>query len=363
MLMAFAGGVCLFTTSLAAGQDLSGNSAGTGSSSAVVPPVANWKFLHDRTYFEPLSAERAARTALLIPAWSSEFPHSEKGGSRFAWQVVLGQELPIFVISSQVSEQPLDRGQWGAGVWIPISFHMIEDFEDESNPIVDTDYRFGFMLKAQYRPWERVRLGLRYVPWAHESTHLGDEYTIIASRRREFERINVSYEYQSYGISVEVSELFAGGDDALILRHGGILPWGEDGYYSNHLLGSELPTLTPSQANFEPSLGIEYHLPELIGRNFFMSFDVRHKLAYNYHQTDAAPERKHWTWTLQVGQRVSANTSGVPLRRFLSSCTEVLIHTANFVHKLVFGPSDWVGRLAADEGPVCQQAIIPHASR
>lgn len=41
------------------------------------------------------------------------------------------------------------RRHVGLGVWLPIAFHMAEDFKDESNPIVDTDYRFGVMLKSQ----------------------------------------------------------------------------------------------------------------------------------------------------------------------------------------------------------------------
>ena len=83
------------------------------------------------------------------------------------------------------------RGAWDCGS--PISFHVIEDFKERRLPIVDTDYRFGFMVKFQ-RQFEKVGLGIRFVPWNHESTHLGDEYTILASRDPAFERINVSYE-------------------------------------------------------------------------------------------------------------------------------------------------------------------------
>src|SRR2546428_2438978 len=105
----------------------------------------------DEPYYEPLYAEpRAARVMLLIPAWSEAFPQSVEPGSRFAWQIVLGRELPILAVSSQQTDGTLQNGKWGVGVWIPVSFHMVEDFKDESNPIVDTDYRFGFMVKGQY---------------------------------------------------------------------------------------------------------------------------------------------------------------------------------------------------------------------
>src|SRR5687767_2738858 len=195
------------------------------------------KLFRDQPFYDPLKAEEhAARIQLLIPAWSDEFPHSETSGSRFAWQITLGRELPIVTVSSQVADGSMNGGEWGIGVWTPISFHVIEDFADQSNPIVDTDYRFGSMVKFQCGLSDGLRLGVRYVPWAHESTHLGDEYVIIAQRTSGFERVNVSYEYQSVGVSLEGDGPL--GDDAFKARAGWLRPFGEDGYYSDHLLDS-----------------------------------------------------------------------------------------------------------------------------
>jgi hypothetical protein len=188
------------------------------------------EFFRDRPFYEPLLAEpRPARTMLLIPAWSKEFPQSVEKGSRFAWQISLGDELPILTLSSQQADGPIENGRWGLGLWIPVSFHVIEDFKDESAPIVDTDYRFGFMTKFQCGCFENMRLGVRFVPWSHESTHLGDEYTIFAAvEDPSFERINVSYEYWEYGVSLEGGGLF-NDDDNWTLRHGGLKPWNADG--------------------------------------------------------------------------------------------------------------------------------------
>jgi hypothetical protein len=263
------------------------------------------KMFRDQPFYDPLKAEEhAARIQLLIPAWSDEFPHSETKDSRFAWQVTLGRELPIVTVSTQVADGPMNAGEWGFGLWTPVSFHMIEDFADESNPIVDTDYRFGAMAKFQYGLSGTLRLGLRYVPWAHESTHLGDEYVIIAQRTPDFERINVSYEYQSIGGSFEGDGWR--GDDAFTLRVGWLRPFG-DGYYSDHLLGSDEPTLTPSQRNSEWSVGGEYQLPEWRGRHVYASVELRNALVYNYHQTPTNPERRQWTWNLQVGRTAEPN--------------------------------------------------------
>jgi hypothetical protein len=286
------------------------------------------KLFRDRDYYEPLLAEpRPARIMLLIPAWSKEFPHSVNSGSRFAWQISLGEELPIVTVSNQEKDGLLEPGRWGLGLWIPISFHVIEDFKDTSNPIVDTDYRFGFMLKFQRafgkqpsatddNP-KKYRLGVRFVPWNHESTHLGDEYTILASRDPGFERINVSYENWEYGVSIEGGPLF-GVEDSWKLRTGGRKPWGKDGYYSDHLLGSEEKTLTPSIANFEPSIGVEYRFDKWrnSNRHVYVSADVRLQTVYNYHQTPENPEERQWSLNWQLGRTVPEGTKGLPLKQY-----------------------------------------------
>ena len=57
-----------------------------------------------------------------------------------------------------------------------------------------------------------------------------------SSRRKQFadfERVNPSFEYYEYGVSYE--RMFGG--NMLTLRHGGIQLHGDDGYYSDHLIG------------------------------------------------------------------------------------------------------------------------------
>jgi hypothetical protein len=274
------------------------------------------KLFRDAPYYEPLLGEpRPARTMLLIPAWSKEFPHSVESGTRFAWQISLGDELPIFTVSDQTADGPLNPRRWGLGLWIPISFHVIEDFKDVSNPIVDTDYRFGFMIKFQ-KAFDKLRFGVRFVPWNHESTHLGDEYTLLASSDPKFERINVSYENWEYGASVEGEGLFNQGD-SWKLRTGGRKPWGSDGYYSDHLLDSDLPTLTPSVANFEPSIGVEYRFSQgKRERQVYLSADARRQTVYTYHQTPENPETRQWSLNFQIGRAVPDGTKGVPMKQY-----------------------------------------------
>lgn len=284
--------------------------AGTGTAAA---QVNMWTF-KDQPYYEALKADpRAARVTLIVPAWAKEFPHSVDPGTRFVWQITLGREIPIFGVRSQRDDGRAGNKEWGVGLWIPVSFHMIEDHKDESAPIVDTDYRYGFMSKFQYGLTEDSWLGVRFTPWAHESTHLGDEYVILAQMRHpDFERVNPSFEYYEYGISYEKML----GESMLTLRHGGIQLHGDDGYYSNHLLGEEEPKLTPSEKNYEPSFGVEWRGWKRGSRDAFVSLDLRHKLAYDFHRLPGEEESKHWSFSLAVGRAVPERTVGSPLRDY-----------------------------------------------
>jgi Protein of unknown function (DUF1207) len=278
--------------------------------SIVAPAVAQeLKPFVDTHYYDPLRAEpHAARIKILIPAWSKEFPDSLESGTRFAWQITLGRELPILAFGDQLDTGRVGAKKFGAALAIPISFHVVEDFKDPSAPIVDTDYQFGFMAKLQYGIRDDLWFGARIVPWSHESTHLGDEYVLVASRNPAFERINVSYEWFEYGVSLE-SESFT-------IRHGGRKPHGDEGYYSDHLLGSDEPTLTPSEKNFEPSFGFEYRFPLAGKRHVYASADLRNRLQYDYHRLPGAEDQRQWSMNLQLGRTLPEDSRGSPLQDY-----------------------------------------------
>jgi hypothetical protein len=276
----------------------------------------SWHFA-TAPYYDPVTAQpHAPRVFLLIPAFSDAFPHSEKGGRRFAWQITLGRDIPIWGVESEsrgINTTQFTKGNWGFGIWTPVSFHMVEDFKDESAPIVDTDYRFGASAKLAYGLTDNTSLNVKFTPWAHESTHLGDEYTIVASRRPTFERVNVSYEYREYGVSITQVT----GNGSITVRHGGISLWGSDGYYSNHLLGETTPTLTPSAHNYEPSFAAEWYVPRnglsplqtVRARQWVLSGDLRFRLQYNYHQSPPGDDHRRPSLSLSIGRAVMAGNS------------------------------------------------------
>ena len=172
-----------------------------------VPVAAQTWGLENHAYYEPVLAEpRGAQTTVLFPARADSFPYAVNDGAGLVWDISLGRELPIFGFSnSKGAESPtgVAPGALGVGIWMPLSFHMIEDMgKDPSNPILNTDYRFGGLVKVQWGLhadqafWSSAHIGGKF-QFGHESTHIGDEFTLGALRTHgaEFIRVNVSYEF------------------------------------------------------------------------------------------------------------------------------------------------------------------------
>jgi hypothetical protein len=264
--------------------------------------------LENRGYHDPLIAEpRAAQISITAIAISDELPFVQEPGKRIVWDISLGKEIPIFGYETgNAKSKPLGKGKWGIGFWLPVSFHMIEDFKDPSAPILNTDYRFGGVIKAQYGLTDKSRLGAR-IQFGHESTHIGDEFSLAARRTKpDFERVNVSYEYWEYGVSFETDQ---GKDDRhhLKFRHGGIgLISPKKGFYSPESLEPGGRTIPRSASHFEPSFGFEWYLRKGMVKGFgpFLSVDARHRIIYNYRKAnDDEKEDRQTSFNILFGLR------------------------------------------------------------
>jgi hypothetical protein len=269
--------------------------------------IERWA-LENRGYYNPLIAEpRAANVSIMFLGFSDAVPFVQNPGRRRVWDISLGKEIPIFGIQKgSAKDEPVGAGQWGLGLWIPVSFHMIEDFKDESNPILNTDYRFSGMFKIQKGLTKTSRLGGR-IQVGHESTHLGDEFSLAARRTKpDFERINVSYEYWEYGVSFE-TDRGKDGENHLTFRHGGIgLLKSDKGYYSDKLLEPDGRRIPRSARNFEPSFGFQWYQEKKRVGGFgpFISVDARYKTVYDYNKPDdRTKEDKQMSYNLMIGLR------------------------------------------------------------
>jgi hypothetical protein len=288
--------------------------------------VSTWG-LEQHGYYDPALADpRAAQTTVLFPAGADSFPFAVNDRRSLVWDISVGSELPIFGFSTKGTESPsgVAAGSFGLGVWFPLSFHMIEDMgKDPSNPILNTDYRFGGQVKAQWGLaddaawWSSAHVGVKF-QFGHESTHLGDEFELGALRvhAATFVRVNVSYEYYDAGGSFEPN-VGRDGRYQLKFRAGNIWLWRpQDGWYSPELLQPYGQFIAASKRNHEPYAQFElYRQPD--GRlGFILSADVRDRTIYQYVQApDAsrtnAEEPTEWSTNVMVGLRQLRNGPGV----------------------------------------------------
>lgn len=296
-----------------------------------------WRF-EPHSYYDPLAAEpRSAETKLLFLGRASSVPFALNPGQSFIWDISVGAELPIVgrgTGDKANRDSPAAAHEFAFGVWIPVSFHMVEDLgKDPSNPILDTDYRFGAMLKAQYGLGDRGimrsrTIGLRYVPIAHESTHIGDEFTVGAIQKypNQFERVNVSYQYYELGGSCEGMFLnpYATGALHTAFRAGFIHEAFHNGvgWYDTQLLYPIGGSVTASKRNYEPYMGAEAvffgsrgHIPRFLPvtehLGLFTSVDIRDRTIYGYHRPSAAvPEKTEWSVNSMLGWREQRTPRG-----------------------------------------------------
>jgi hypothetical protein len=256
--------------------------------------LSHWWGLANRAYFDSTPSEiHAAKTEVLFPMFTDAFQYMSKSGRHFGWNIDAGHEFPIVGYQSNTQTRPdgVAQKSWGIGLWFPLSFHMIEDLGKEpSNPILDTDYRFSGMVKAQYGlphqwgPFIDSHIGVRF-QFGHESTHIGDEFTIAATHLFGdlFKRVNVSYEYWDIGFSFEPN-FGKNGRQRFKLRAGNIGLFNPSkGWYTpelEHPFGVVIPG---SRRNIEPYIDVEYYR-KLGDRalGIIVSADIRDRTVYNY---------------------------------------------------------------------------------
>ena len=262
-----------------------------------------WTF-EDRPYYQPLIAGvREAHISALALAWADRMPFMvSKQSPRRMWDIDVGAELPLIGWDSRSDSEGLPpKGAVGFGLWLPIDFHMIEDFVDDSAPIVNTDYRFGLMAKIRRSLGDGKALAVR-VFVGHESTHLGDEFSIVGQRRfpRDFERIDVSWEFLDVGVLYQ----WPGRRTAWNAR-GGVtmtVPFGDTYYLTGpeNITQSPRGPVTESKNWVDPYAGIEVNWEEAfpsehnLGYDLYLSSEVRWRSVYDYHKArlDSAEDRQ-----------------------------------------------------------------------
>ena len=278
--------------------------------------------LENHGYYDPVLADpRAAQSTVLFPAIADSFPFAVEERRSLVWDISVGHEFPVVGFSRQRgTESPtgVPGGGFGFGLWFPLSFHVAEDLgKDPSNPILNTDYRFGGLVKAQWGLaddrafWSTAHVAAK-LQFGHESTHIGDEFTLGALRVHpaEFIRVNVGYEYFEIGSAFEPN-LGADGRYQLKLRVGDIWLWHPDkGWYSRRVLQPYGLFIAGSERTHEPYVQFElYRAPAGDSHlGFIGSVDLRNRTIFQYRQAadenqTNPPEPTEWSINMIGGVR------------------------------------------------------------
>ena len=233
----------------------------------------------------------------------SQYPWNDGFTGRSLVNVQLGAEIPLVGADD-------DRFLWYLG--FPVSADMLMDmFERDSSPIINTDYWFGIRIEGVYTldlPWPH-NVALRLLPLFHESTHIGDEFAfrMMDQNSTGYYRINVSYE--AWEITVGLDEWKEGMDRAFNIRLGLSGLWSSHGYY-REAHSSEIGTQVEldggvhlSRRSLEPFVQINY-----VESEFFPSFgnwifqpgmELRNRIRFDYFSTH--PEKRVWSIDTTLG--------------------------------------------------------------
>jgi hypothetical protein len=280
--------------------------------------VQRWWF-DDRRYYEPLIAgvREPHLSALAFGHGTKMSFQVSDADPRSIWDIDVGGELPIAGLEwGETKNGRVEGGGFGIGLWIPIDFHMISDHDDRSGPIVNNDYRFGGMVKAQYGLTAMRAVATR-LHVGHESTHLGDEFSIVGQRsfRDSFERINVSWEYADLGALYED----IGAKFPFSVRAGATYNL-RGSYYEvgpDSITESRVGPVVPSHNRCDPYAGIDVKKEEAIGRwDVYASAEMRWRTVYDYHRASRdIGEERQMSWNLILGTKLNGTNKASPFVR------------------------------------------------
>lgn len=176
-------------TETAKNSDLSGNSRPLGW----LTPVSFTRPLAAQVHAPVVKIDIGATQVQNEYNISGDYSSNRNRSAKVFLNLDLGTQIPIY--AGEIGSA------WGYGVTLPMSMHVFEDmFDSFTAPLINVDFRFGLPKFSVIRRLSNdgfVRnISVGWLPWFHESTHLGDEITIYRKNLNlPITRVNVSYEY------------------------------------------------------------------------------------------------------------------------------------------------------------------------
>ncbi|MDF1575856.1 MAG: DUF1207 domain-containing protein [Bacteroidales bacterium] len=223
-------------------------------------------------------------------------------------EVHLGTELPVYYLVNRQKDFKFSAGGFIGNIL------LIDMFEEHTAPVINTDYFFGLKAAAiKYVDHPYIRnIGLKMVPVFHESTHLGDEFSIHGHHDLPgFNRVNVSYE--AWEIAAVINDPDTIQSNLLSAKLGFHRLWNPGkGYYSTDSLETKGLMVPPSEKNYEYYVQLNWQRT----RGFLcsgrwmnvLSVEANNRLQFSY--DDAVREKRSWNINLYLGWKYLAGNSG-----------------------------------------------------
>ncbi len=191
---------------------------------------------------------------------------------------------------------------------------LIDMLESNTSPIINTDYFFGLqasVLKYIDKP-HFSNIGFKFIPIFHESTHIGDEFSLHGYNNiPDFRRINVSYE--AWEIAVVLNDPDTIKTNLISVKAGFHGLWNDaKGYYNTDSLETKGVIIPPSEKNYEYYFQMNMQRTKgfLCSEKWMqvLSVEASNRLKFSYDMN--IPEKRLWNFNIYLGWKHITRASG-----------------------------------------------------
>ncbi|TFH33294.1 MAG: DUF1207 domain-containing protein [Bacteroidia bacterium] len=275
-------------------------------------------FFKESNILKPFLSEIRSTTIKGELAWLNKLDDNyyvSDYASRPFIEVHLGVELPVYWLENREKDLKFSASGFIGNIL------LIDMFESVTAPVINTDYFFGIktaMVKYVDNSYIR-NFGIKFVPLFHESTHIGDEFSIHGYNDIPgFRRVNISYEAWEVAAVINdpdtiKSNLFS----AKVGFHG---LWNNTkGYYTTDSLETKGVMAQPSQKNYEYYLQLNLQRTSgLLCSERWMnviSVEANNRLRFSYDST--IKEKRSWNFNIYFGWKHLTKNSNRNMGFFL----------------------------------------------
>jgi len=223
-------------------------------------------------------------------------------------EVHLGTELPVYYMFNRDKDLKFSVSGFIGNIL------LIDMFEEITAPVINTDYFFGIKTAiVKYVDNDYIsNVGLKIVPLFHESTHIGDEFSIHGySDIPEFRRVNISYE--AWEIAAVINDPDTITTNLLSAKVGFHRLWNNaKGYYTTDSLETKGVMAPPANKNYEYYIQLNLQRTEgfLCSDRWMniLSVEANNRLRFSY--DEGIPEKRTWNFNIYFGwKHLSKNSN------------------------------------------------------